>query len=609
MVNTLKISRSYLVLGFLTAIDLAACRGVQKGPSDLLDDKEVIVPITDGKIRLQGFIAGGGPSYDQSEAISAAASACSQLRTLVYQAFDQYRVKKSDAMHDGCGQPANEKPFGDSAFLYVYRPEFSYEVDPGDIVVERLGPKIKGEVGPNHSLWSAFDSFNRVCFKEIEALKTQLGVALLAATCGDAEIIKSKIYSPDHHGNVPNFQLKSRIRLFVRKGAQPPAAQTVTLKSSTLVSLPDVAQAISSVGPNSTEVVISTAAGSVTKVDLRSGRKLWEKNLTNLSLTSVRDSTALNALSVSSDGKWIAVGGDYGYLALLNGATGSKIKLLSCHSQMFLPLHFQALAFANDQRSLVTAASLDSFPPPGTTYNKIRFPAEQRLRAVKITNWDTQSYSARWSRELKAGNILQVGFSHSQNFVIIATSNKVILLSATDGTLVREFSLSAYEGNLTGSFISGASFSDDMRLLAISSFSGVTIIDSESSRTVQKLRATLKFELGRPEFISSSNQVRAYDAWGNVFQWDAVSGKLLQVANAPGLTINYNGPASMPILSLSQGKFLVQTQSELLGSAINIPRAQPSASNNTICLAGDAGDLPPLQLRPIAKLVVWSTPN
>lgn len=594
----------------LLVLTSIACRVGQKGPSDLLDESEVIVPIVDGKIRLQGFIAGGGYSTNLNEAITSAGSACDQVTTLVFQTFDRYRIKKSDAMHDGCGQPKNENPFRDSGFLYVYRPEFLYTVDPGDVIVERPGVELKGDVAPNYSLWSAFQSFNKVCFREIESLKSKMGVAFIGATCGDVKILKTMVYSPDHHAEVPNFQLTSKLRTFIRKGAASQPPQTTKLKATNLVSLPEVAQAISSVNPNSTEILISTFAGTVTKVDLRNGVKLWEKNLTNPSITSVRETTALNAISVSSDGKWVAVGGDYGYLALLNAATGAKIKLLSCDPQMFLPFHFQAVSFDKDQRSLVSAAAMGPYPPPGNGYNQMSFPrSEQRTQTVKITNWDTQTYSAKWTKDLQSGDVLQVGFSQSQNFVIVAASNKVMLLSASDGKLVREFKLSDYEGPLEGSFISGASFSDDLRLLAISSFSGVTVINSESSQAVQKLRATLKFELGRPEFISSSNQVRAYDAWGNVFWWDILSGKLLKTAIAPGLTINYNGPATMPILSLSQGRFLVQTQSSLGGNALNVPRLQPSSINQNICLAGEAADLPSLQIRTAARLIVWSASN
>lgn len=600
--NTMKWCR---IIAVFAVVVVTSCHGPQKRPSSLLSENEVLVPITDAKIRLRGFIAGGSYSENQNEAIKGANSACSKVFTLLYHTLDHYRMNDTDP--NKCGKPFNENPFEDNGFLYVYRPEALYTIDPGDVIVEQNGPNIVGDIAPYHSLWQAFESFNEKCFKQIESLKEEFGSAMIAATCGDGKILKTMTYSPDHHAELPNLQVMSQMKIFKRKGYLPQRPDIIALQENRLFSLPDLAQAIASVGPNSTEAIISTFAGSVTKVDLKNGKKLWEKNLTNPSVTSVRETTGLNTVAVSQDQKWVAVGGDYGYLALLNGHTGTKIKVLSCDPQMFQPLHYQAVSFSIDQRSLLAVSVLGEYPPSHSGYNHMKFPdSHQTMKAIKITLWNTENFSPRWTKEIRAGNILEVGFDHSQNFVIVVASDKVILLSEKNGDLVREFPLAFYEGDLAGSYISGAIFSEDMRLLAISSFSGVTVIESQSSKILQKLRAPLKFELGRPEFISSRNQVRAYDAYGNVFLWDLSTGNLRQMATASGLSTNYNGPATMPLLSLAQGQFLVQTQSMFPGLASYTPRAQPASGHSNICREGPDADLPALELRSSASLVVWS---
>ncbi len=48
------------------------------------------VPVTDGKILLQGFIAGGSFATRQSEAIQSASQACSDIRTKLLQTFDRF---------------------------------------------------------------------------------------------------------------------------------------------------------------------------------------------------------------------------------------------------------------------------------------------------------------------------------------------------------------------------------------------------------------------------------------------------------------------------------------------------------------------------------------
>jgi len=601
---------SYCRLATITFIILlSGCNKIAPLSSDLTDDtlNDRYVPISDGKIFLDGFITGGGFSQRQADAATSSMQSCSQLITQVYQTFNTFRFDISRRANDICQNPTNENPFQSPGFLYVYRPIFEYHVDPDDVAVERLGPNIEGAEAPSHNLSSAFSSFNQVCFQNIADLKNELGSAMVAGTCGDPEIHVRMVYSNSHQFDVPNLKISSQIKIILRKGVQPNRPEPITLESSSILKLHDVAQAIVSSGMDSSEVVLSTFAGSVTKVDLSTGRKIWEKNLTNPSLTSVQETTALNTLAVSRDSKWIAVGGDYGYLALLNGDTGHKARLLACDSTMFAPLHFQALNFSSDQRILISAAVQSTYPPSGTSYNKFLFGDRIEKKQISIVSWDLQSSSVIWTNQIEAGDILQVGFSKSQDFVLVAAKDRIVVFSALDGSLVREYELSHYEGKLTGSFVSGASFSDDLRLLAISSFSGVAIIDTESAKLIQRLRAPLKFELGRPEFMSATNQVRAYDASGNIFQWDLATSTLTEIGVAEGFRTNYNGPATMPILSLAGGRFLVHTQTDFSnGSSIPVPRGQTVSAYQMLCEAGDDADLPPLQIREAASLTIWS---
>jgi hypothetical protein len=275
---------------------------------------------------------------------------------------------------------------------------------------------------------------------------------------------------------------------------------------------------------------------------------------------------------------------------------------------MFAPLHFQALAFSRDQRILLSAAVQSSYPPSGKNYNDMVFGQPLKTHSVAVTSWEAQTGTVNWSTEIKSSDILEIGFSHSQDFVLVAAQDRVVVLSAIDGSIIHEYPLSHYEGNLEHSFISGATFSYDLRLLAIASFSGIAIIDTESAKMIQRLRAPLKYELGRPEFIMKNNQLRAFDAHGNVFLWDLASTELRMTALADGLNINYNGPATMPILSLASGRFLVNTQTYMSngGPIVNVPSGQPAIAKQKLCETGDDSDLPPLQIRQAAKLTVWS---
>ena len=345
----------------------------------------------------------------------------------------------------------------------------------------------------------------------------------------------------------------------------------------------------------------------MTKIDLETGLKVWDKNLTNPEPSSVRETTSIGAVAVSTDSKWIAGGGDYGYLALLSGDTGTKSQIFSCDPQMFAPEHFQALAFSADTRTLLSASTIQTYPVNNSGYNKMRFPDRSaELLKHRIVRWDTQTGTLSWSQTFEAGAVLQIGFSHSQDTVLLAATDRVSILSAISGELIREYKLGFYEGDLLGSFISGATFSPDLRLLAISSFSGVTLIDTQSGKMLKRLRANLESELGRPEFFDSGNFLKAFDAYGNIYEWNLVTGDLSRMGRAQDFSLTYNGPSAMPILSLANGKFLIQTASQAGGGmGVTIPRIEPSSGYPLLCKSGPDADLPPLTLKESAVLSLW----
>lgn len=171
---------------------------------------------------------------------------------------------------------------------------------------------------------------------------------------------------------------------------------------------------------------------------------------------------------------------------------------------------------------------------------------------------------------------------------------------------MQNFALSHFEAPFGGSFISGASFSPDLRLLALSGFSGVMLIDTQSHKLVRRLRAPLENELGKPEVSAERQLVRAFDAYGRIYEWDLRSGRLIGQGRA-NYALNANGPAQMPILSQSGGRFLLQTQSDFSsGSSVSLERLQPAIGVEKLCLAGEGNDLPDLTIRRSAKLMVWT---
>ncbi len=602
------------ITALFAALASTHCVRASLGPgSALVEMNGRDVPTPNGTLVLDGFIAGGSYSERQSEAVSSAISQCESLIVQMMEFVGRFRLhyKRSQSYSERCGKPENETPFG-RGYLYVFRPQMQIQVDPEDEIIEVAGPAIEGTEAPQHMLYDAYTSFNARCFAEGARLRSEMGTALVAFSCGKAETKTRMEFLPSHGREMPNLLLQSQMKIYLRRNdpGRTAEVQNVRLQSLFQVSLVD---SIESIVPGHTEypsVLTTHFPGVIAKVDLRQKRLLWEKNLTNPEPSSVRQTTGLTAVSASHDGEVVAVGASYGYLALLDGDTGIKTKILTCDRKMFAGKHYTALHIESSKRYLYSVAQLTTYPDQSTNYNRMSFPDLQQAKEVnlELTQWDLQTGKALWSIPLKGGGALAAGTNHDLSFVYAVTTDRVTVFAALDGKLIKEFPLSHYEAHLAGSLITGASFSDDMRLLAISAFSGVMLINTQTTKMVRRFRAQLKTELGNPEISLETDSIRAFDAYGNIYQWSMGSGALIGQGKDESIALNYNGPLNMPILSMDRGSYMVHSNfhSASGGVGVSIPRAQTVHAQENICQAGPGSELPAVTVRRGAQLNVWS---
>lgn len=589
------------ILSLFVAIAVFGCQeNIDKDFSSALGTE---VPIVDGSILLDGFIASGSYSDYQDEALRSNRSACSTITTSFYQTFARFRLADIS-----CGTPSNETPF-DSGFMYVSRPSLRYKVDPEEKIELQDGPEISGEEANYSRLTTAFTSFSAACFDKLRELSQQLGNALVVADCGKPVIKKRTSASLGAEEEKPNLTVTSKIRLYVRQD-QDPARPTETIAITPLSSIA-LTDAINSMTPFNVGKILFTVgfAGSISKIDLQKGKVIWEKNLTNPSPDSVKQTTALMAVSASSNGKFVAVGANYGYLAVLDAVTGHKHSVLKCRADMFAPKHFVALNFDQAGRSLFTVAQLTQYPDTTTSYNRMIFPEDQSSETLPnvISRWNLETNKVDWETKVTTGHVLAVGFNPDEKFVYVVSTTAVLLFDAKTGQKNQEFLLSSYEGPLQGSFISGATFSADMRLLAIASFSGVLIIDTQNGKLFKRLRASLNSELGNPVFSPDQKKIFANDAYGGMFKWNVLDGSLMASGRNKNLAISYNASYNMPLQSRTDGSILLQGATDFSGNTMTIPSAQPNTGLKNICLAGEDADLSPLTVAPLGKLILWKT--
>ncbi len=574
--------------------------------SSLQETSHRSVSTSEGRLELSGFIAGGSFSQNQREAVSSAGSVCESMLTDLRNYFGMFRFDFNRTSKN-CSEPKNESPFG-LGYLYVYRPKLELYVDPDDKIIEIDGPKIEGKEAKSHELHAAFSTFHAACSREILSAKDQFREQFVAASCGDAQSTIRQVYSPDHRSNVPFLTIRSTMKIFLREQTTV-SALTGSLKISPnfTVSLPDNANAVVRAHAEYPAVLIPSFAGALTKVDLRTKKTVWQKNLTNPDPDSVRETTALNIVSASEDGSLLAVGADYGYLALLDGNSGMKKRLLSCDPSMMMPKHFVAAKIDQQHRMLYSAAILSNYPNHSTNYNRMIFPmtgAPVRTQSVEIVGWSLESAKENWTKVVELDQVLSLGISADFRLVYVVTALKILVMNALDGELIREYSVRQYEHHPAARF-TGASFSPDMRLLAASGFSGIMLIEAETGKLHRRLRAAFKTEPGNAEILVEEDRIRAHTAYGQFFVWEFGSGTLLAEGENDKFTLNYNGPGNMPILSLENGRFLVKTSASFGGSGVSVPRIGEVNGHPNLCQVGADADLPDLRIRSLARLDVW----
>jgi hypothetical protein len=287
-------------------------------------------------------------------------------------------------------------------------------------------------------------------------------------------------------------------------------------------------------------------------------------------------------------------------LALLDSQSGQKIRLFSCDPRMSANYHYVGLHIDQTNRSVYSVGRLSDNAHTSTGYNRMRFPqGKVEIARHRVTRWNLESGRALWSVDLDVGGVLSAEVNRDESLGYIVASDRVVLLKPATGEVFKEFSLSHYEAPFDGAIISGASFSHDMRLLAISAFSGIVLIDTQSGKRLRRFRAGLSAELGNPEISIPNQRLRAFDAQGHVYEWDLLSGQLVGDGFERGFSLSYNGPPNMPILSILNGQYIIKGDIQMSpgGAAAHIPGLQPVAANERICKAGVDSELPPLTIR------------
>ena len=577
--------------------------------SQLTDDQ---IETTDGVLEIGGFTAGGGFSESQRDAYRTANGKCSDLYSNSLNTFGLHRViYPSGALsYRKCGDAVNETPFG-RGYLYVYRPVIRIRLDPEDEVRLLQGIQISGVEAPQYSLDQAYSSYLAVCFAEIKKLKIKFGGKFIAASCGESQSKIRMSYSESHRKELPNLTIHSKMNIYLRANDPGRASDFETLvpKVVSNIELVDLARSFATSNQNSPEVYATHFVGAITKINLKTKKIVWEKNLTNPSPNSVRETTSINTSAVSRDGRYVVAGGSYGYLALLDALTGDKLRVLSCHPKMFSPFHYVSVHIADAGQSIYTVAHLTQFPKNSTNYNRMIFPADKpaELSSFKLEKWQLLTGKKTWSIDFKSSEVLRVGSNNGSEKISVVAKDRVVVFNSSTGEEIKEFPLSFYEGDLKGSIISGASFSDDMRFLAISAFSGVIMINAQSTKMIRRYRANLKFELGNAEISVADESLRAFDAHGSFYEWELQTGALKKTGYDDRISLNYNGPHNMPMKSLQNGRFFMYSTSKYGGgSGVQVPRSAENQNYEKICQSGPAADLTPLKIKRLGNLQIWS---
>jgi hypothetical protein len=81
-------------------------------------------------------------------------------------------------------------------------------------------------------------------------------------------------------------------------------------------------------------------------------------------------------------------------------------------------------------RILLSAAVESSYPPSGKNYNDMVFGQPLKTHSVAVTSWEAQTGTVNWSTEIKSSDILEIGFSHSQDFVLVAAQDRIRTLAS-----------------------------------------------------------------------------------------------------------------------------------------------------------------------------------
>jgi hypothetical protein len=519
--------------------------------------------IKDGLIRLSGFMAASEYhvfQYDaqtnQGKAAAAWRLECDNVSRNIYSlGFDDFRLRDFS-----CGSKMNIS--GQSnGYFFVSEASIDLAVDGEETYEGKWGAKIvSGPFKQGEENWLLFRNFNQLCFEQIYQAAQIHGSAFLGGDCGQPVREKAAVYQVGDHSDQV---LVSQPRFYLSQNSQPdPTVPTSEMGSvKTLVGHPGFVFGLEfTQAGNIAHPISFDSSGYVVMWDLQAGMPLWSQSLRDPSPGHPRDERPLTSLAVSAAGDRFLIGGDYGFLQLRRVNDGSLISEI--HVTANGGWHYTALAFDRNSRyALAVGESEISFNDShnSNSFDTVRI-AYRRDRDVQVELIDLESNQVIQVFKDLSAKVLDVGFAKDDSHFFLITAKEIAVYEVLSKQKVYELSVDSLDPHINHPVILGATFSKSLEYLAVSTLSGVTLLDVETNLPiVARLKGPQGAQhLSAPVFTEGELTLLASTAFGDSYEWDIQSARLVKAHRTEAANYAIAGLPSLPISFSPDGRYQVQ---------------------------------------------------
>ena len=254
----------------------------------------------------------------------------------------------------------------------------------------------------------------------------------------------------------------------------------------------------------------------------------------------------------SVDGKQILGAGNFGGAVLLNGESGAVVKTLLVPTQG--APHWTAAGI--DSRGIGITAGSVTKPEPipyGFDINPSNREVARKEGPKVIRIWNLQTGNVSKTLSFTDSTIREVAIVPDTKFLFAVSYTQAQVWNYETGELIQSFRAKDVDPSINQPLVEGASFSKDLRFLALSFNKDVWILSTETRNVLTKLTGDADSNPKFLRFSDDSRLLHGMNEKGKSTTWRINSGEVELAARAVDW-FGLWGIAQMPFAYIQDGK-------------------------------------------------------